>query len=112
MKNCGKRVPLVAAENRDKLPLRPGQIVEIANSPLRLLIQSLITLLPLVLGFITGFFLTRHIFPAAGEGARAAGGVFLLFAGGAVTLLLRRHYPPKEITRIKRVMGETSPPGY
>jgi positive regulator of sigma E activity len=86
MKDCHKHKILVAVENRDTLPLEPGQIVETENSPHDLFRQGLIVFLPLVLGFLTGFLLIRFFFPAAGEGAMAAGGAFLLFAAGAATL--------------------------
>jgi hypothetical protein len=105
MKDCHKRGILVAAENRDILLLKPGQIVETENSPRGLVLQGLSTLLPLVLGFVAGFSLTQSLFPFAGEGARAAGGVILLFTGGLVTLLIRRRYPAREINRIKRIVA-------
>ncbi|MDR2258193.1 MAG: SoxR reducing system RseC family protein [Treponema sp.] len=103
LKDCHRGV-LVTAENRDTLSLEPGQMVETENSPQGLLFQGLSTLLPPVLGFITGYALIQVLFPAAGEGARAAGGAFLLFAAGAVTFLIRRRYPAKETSRVKRVI--------
>jgi positive regulator of sigma E activity len=108
LKDCGKR-GVVVVENQDALPLKPGQMVETGHSPRSLLFQGLAALLPLVLGFTAGFFLTHRLFPSAGEGARAAGGVFLLFAGGAAALLIRRRYPAKETSRIKRIITGDQP---
>jgi sigma-E factor negative regulatory protein RseC len=104
MKDCHKPGVLMTAENRDTLSLKPGQLVETEHSPRGLLLQGLIVLLPPVMGFIAGYALVRAAFPAAGEGARAAGGAFLLFAGGTLTFLFRRRYPAKETNRIKRVI--------
>ncbi|MDR0623544.1 MAG: SoxR reducing system RseC family protein [Treponema sp.] len=105
MKDCHKRGVLAAAENRDTLSLKPGQMVETGYSPQDLLLQGLSTLLPPALGFIAGYVLVHALFPASGEGARAAGGAFLLFAAGAVTFLIRRRYPAKEMNRITRVIA-------
>jgi positive regulator of sigma E activity len=110
MKDCHKHKVLVAVENRDTLPLEPGQMVETEHSPYGLLCQGLITLLPLVLGFLAGFLFIRFFFPAAGEGAMAAGGAFFLFAAGAAVLLIHRRYPAKEINRIKQVIAGGSRP--
>jgi positive regulator of sigma E activity len=105
MKGCHKRGVLAAAENRDALPLKPGQLVETGQAPRGLLLQGLGAFLPLVLGFIAGYAVVHALFPAAGEGARAAGGALCLFAGGTLAFLFRRRYPAKEITRIKRVIA-------
>jgi hypothetical protein len=61
-------------------------------------------LLPLLAGFLAGFFLVHGLFPAAGEGARAAGGALGLFLCGALAFLIRRRYPPREINRITRLI--------
>jgi positive regulator of sigma E activity len=105
LKDCHKRGVLVTAENRGALVLGPGQMVETENSPRSLLLQALSALLPPALGFTAGYALIRAAFPAAGEGARAAGGALLLFATAAAALLFRRRYPAKETTLIKRIIA-------
>jgi hypothetical protein len=59
------------------------------SSPAALAKEGLITILPLALGFIAGFFLTRFIFPQAGDAAKAAGGVVGLFASALVCYFVR-----------------------
>jgi hypothetical protein len=104
MKMCRHGRVLVAAVNPGGLPLSPGQIVETEDSPPGLLRQGLGALLPLPAGFLAGFFLIRGFFPAAGEGTCAAGGVLGLFVGGALTFLIRRRHPPRDISRIARII--------
>jgi hypothetical protein len=104
MKKCHGDRFLAAAVNPEKLPLSPGQVVETVNSPPGLLVQGLAVFLPLLAGFLAGFFLIRGIFPAAGEGARAAAGVLGLFLGGILTILSRRRYPVRETNRITRII--------
>jgi sigma-E factor negative regulatory protein RseC len=104
--DCKNRLSLFTAENPQNLPLAPGQLVEAANSPALLLRQGLLALLPPLIGFIAGFFLTGLFFPVAGEGAKAAGGAFLLFAAGAGCYLLQRRSPPGQtVYRITRIIG-------
>ncbi|MDR2020113.1 MAG: SoxR reducing system RseC family protein [Treponema sp.] len=107
-KNCHEGRGLISAENRDNLPLLPGQLVETENSPVGLVFQGLSALLPLLAGFLAVFFLTGGLFPAAGEEARAAGGLFGLFAGGGLTLLIRRRYPARAKNRITRIVDTTN----
>ncbi|MDR1277577.1 MAG: SoxR reducing system RseC family protein [Treponema sp.] len=104
MKKCRAGRFLAAAANPEKLPLSPGQVVETVNSPPGLLLQGLAVFLPLAAGFLAGFFLIRGIFPAAGEGARAAAGALGLFLGGILTILSRRRYPVRETNRITRII--------
>jgi positive regulator of sigma E activity len=111
LKKCGDGRVLTAALNPEKLPLSPGQLVEAESSPPGLLIQALAAILPPAAGFLAGFFLVRGLFPAAGEGARAAAGALGLFFGGALAFLIRRRRPPGEITRITRIIGPAAPPG-
>lgn len=106
VKNCPKGRVLVSAENRNNLPLSPGQLVEAGNSPRGLAAQGLSALLPLFLGFLAGFFLTGRIFHSAGEGALAAGGALGLFAGGGLMLLIRRRCLPGEKNSITRIIPE------
>jgi positive regulator of sigma E activity len=105
MKQCHKGRVLVSAAPPEQLPLSPGQIVETVNSPPGLLFQGLAVFLPPLAGFLAGLFLVRSAFPAAAEGARAAGGVLGLFLGGALTVLIRRRYPARAITRISRIIN-------
>jgi positive regulator of sigma E activity len=104
LKSCHEGRILVSAANPQKLPLRPGQMVETENSPPGLLFQSLAAILPLPAGFLAGFLLISGLFPAAGEGARAAAGALGLFLGGALALVIRRR-PPRDINRVKRVIA-------
>ena len=103
-KNCPEGRVLISAENRDNLPLSPGQVVEAENSPPGLVLQGFLALFPLFLGFLAGFLLTGGLFPSAVDGARAAGGALGLFAGGGLTLLVRRRYPAREKNRITRII--------
>jgi hypothetical protein len=81
-------------------------MVEAGISPPDLAVQGLFACLPLFAGFLAGFFLISGAFPSAGEGARAAGGALGLFAGGGLTLLIRRRYPPRKKNSITRILSE------
>jgi positive regulator of sigma E activity len=105
MKKCHDGRVLTTALNPEKLPLSPGQMVEAESSPPGLLLQTLAAVLPLPAGFLAGFFLVRGLFPAAGEGARAAAGALGLLLGGLLTFLIRRRYPPRQINRITRIIA-------
>jgi positive regulator of sigma E activity len=98
---CEAKPVSVDAENPLNLPLKPGQAVEIESG--RLLSQALAALLPLPAGFAVGFFLVSLLFPAAGEPARAAGGVFCLFAAAAACCLFRRRYPSRNRPHVVRI---------
>lgn len=106
VKNCPEGRVLINAENRDNLPLSPGQLVETEDSPLDLIFQGFSALFPLCLGFLAGFFLVSGLFPSLGEETRAAGGVLGIFAGGGLTLLVRRRYPFHKKNRITRIISE------
>ena len=71
---------LITAENPGTLPLETGQRVEVEASGTSLLHQAITAFLPPTLAFIAGFFITRRLFPEAGEAAAAFAGVILLFA--------------------------------
>jgi sigma-E factor negative regulatory protein RseC len=79
-------------------------MVEAGISPPDLAVQGFSALLPLLAGFLAGFFLSGGIFPSAGEGAWTAGGALGLFAGGGLALLIRRRRPSRRKTSILRVL--------
>jgi hypothetical protein len=93
---------LFTAENRDRLPLKPGQRVEIETPRLPLLKQTLGAILPLFPGFAGGWALGGFFLP--GEAGRALAGVLGLFAAGAGVYLLRRRFPVKTLPRIRRAL--------
>jgi positive regulator of sigma E activity len=99
---CGRRSRLVAAENRENLPLKPGQLVETAQETGAALRQGILALIPPAAGFAAGFVLAGLVSPE--EGARAAGGVLLMAVGAAVCCLLRRRFPPREKTFVSRIL--------
>jgi positive regulator of sigma E activity len=106
---CEAKPVLLAAENPLGLPLKPGQTVEIESG--RFLSQALAALLPLPAGFAAGYFLVPRLFPAAGDPARAAGGVLCLIAAAAVCCLFRRRYPPRNRPRIAGFKKTNEPEG-
>ena len=72
-RDCRKKTSLVQAENRNGLPLSPGQTVT-AVFPLRsVLIQSSEAIFPPVLGFFAGYLIPAA--GGAGEGWRIGGGL-------------------------------------
>jgi sigma-E factor negative regulatory protein RseC len=66
------------AANPLGLPLNPGQTEETEIPPRVLAVQAVSALLPPVLGFIAGFFITALVFPGSGDPARSAGGALLM----------------------------------
>jgi sigma-E factor negative regulatory protein RseC len=92
--------------NRDGLDLVHGQRVETGSAPRSLFAQGAAALIPPLLGFIAGFFLSGKIFPLSGEGLRAACGVLLLFAAAFGFYFFRRRFPPKDLPRILRVLPD------
>jgi sigma-E factor negative regulatory protein RseC len=100
---CKVKEHTYSAENPTGLDLQPGQLVE-TEAAASAVKQGLIVLLPPILGFIAGYVLTGAIFPAAGDPARAAGGVLLLFVAAFAIYFIRRRFPPKTIRRVIRVV--------
>ena len=86
---CKNGEGFLTAENPAALPLKQGQTVEV-KAPGVPVGQTLIVLLPPILGFIAGFFLARLLFPEAGEGAFAGMGVIFLFAAAFIVYKARR----------------------
>jgi hypothetical protein len=99
---CTKRSGIFTVENRENLPIAPGQIVETAPSPGRTVLQGFFALFPPAAGFAAGFFLTGFLTTA--EGAKAAGGILLMAAGGLACYFIRRLFPPREAV-IKRIVA-------
>jgi positive regulator of sigma E activity len=100
---CGKIAPVKAEKTRNR-ELSPGQFVETGVSGKTLLTQTLGALLPPATGFTGGYLATTLIFPSLGEASRAAIGLILLFAGAAGFYVFRRHFPPKTLPRIVRIL--------
>ena len=93
------------AENIKALPLEIGQTVELIRPEAPIVKQSIIALLPPVLGFILGYFLTRQFFPNVSEAAAVFGGVVKLFLTAFIVYKLRKYFPVKEYMRyVERVI--------
>jgi positive regulator of sigma E activity len=101
--DCKKIAPL-EAEKAPDMELAPGQLVETGAGKKALFTQALGALLPPLAGFAGGYLAAARCFPSRGEGFRAAGGVFLLFAGAAVFYAFRRRFPSRNLPRILRVL--------
>ncbi|MDR2370624.1 MAG: SoxR reducing system RseC family protein [Treponema sp.] len=99
---CKKRPVFFTVENRENLPLVPGQMVETASGPGRAVLQGFFALLPPAAGFAAGYVLSGFL--TAAEGAKAAGGVLLMAAGGLACCFIRRLFPPGERAVIKRII--------
>jgi sigma-E factor negative regulatory protein RseC len=92
------------AENSAGLALRPGQLVE-TETAASAFKQGLAVLLPLPLGFITGYVITGLVFPSVSESSQAAGGVLLLFAAAFAVYFIRHRFPPKNVRRVIRIVS-------
>ena len=102
---CKKGRGLITTENPSALPLETGQRVEVELPGLSLLQQALAAFLPPILAFTMGFFLTRRLFPEAGEGAAAFAGVIFLFAAAFVVYRARKKSNVKSEFCITRVIS-------
>jgi sigma-E factor negative regulatory protein RseC len=95
--------------NPRRLPLTVGELVETETpAPLK---QILGTLLPPILGFIAGYVLTGLCFPVAGDPAKAAAGVLLMFLSGAVRFLIRKRLGPGGLPEVTRVVDDGAASG-
>jgi hypothetical protein len=101
---CNQDPAPIKVEKERKLDLTPGQLVETGGNGKALFAQALAAFLPLPAGFITGYLGLPLIFPSVGESPRAAAGALLLFAAAAGFYAFRRHFPPKTLPRIVRVL--------
>jgi hypothetical protein len=101
---CKKGFAPVQAEREGTMDLAPGQLVETGGNGKTLFAQALGAFLPLPVGFITGYLGTALLFPATGEGPRAAAGALLLFVAAAGFYVFRRRFPPKALPRILRIL--------
>ena len=95
----------ITAENPVALPLETGQKVEIEAPGISLMQQAIIAFLPPIMAFIVGFFLTRQLFPEAGEGAAAFAGLILLFTAAFVVYMVRKKSNAKSGFYITRILG-------
>jgi MYXO-CTERM domain-containing protein len=87
---CPQNRRVVRAEN----PRPPsGQMAEAEISRPSLVREALMSLLPPILGFIAAYILTGLLF-AAGEEARAAGGLLGLLGAAFLFYRIRRRFPP------------------
>ena len=96
---CKSKRSFINAINPKALPLAIGQTVEFRAPDVSILGQSVTALLPPVLGFILGFFLTRFLFPNTSEGAAVFMGVIKLFITAFIVYKLRKKFPAKEHPR-------------
>ena len=105
---CKNGAGFITAENPEGLSLKTGQIVEVCTVNASLLGQTLIALLPPILGFLLGFNLSRLVFPfpTAPDGASAGMGLLFLFAAAFVVYLIRKKHPAGKGYKITRVLGE------
>jgi positive regulator of sigma E activity len=97
---CKKRAGFFTVENRENLPLVPGQMVETASGSGKTILQGFFALLPPAAGFAAGYVLSGFL--GAAEGAKAAGGILLMAAGGFACYFIRRR--PRERAVIKRII--------
>ena len=96
---------VLRAENKKGLQLEVGQTVELKSPETPILGQAAAAVLPPVLGFITGFFLTTFLFPEAGEAAAPFTGIILLFASAFIVYRLRKKHPIKEyLPSVERII--------
>ena len=101
---CKKNGSSVCAENPKALSLSIGQMVEAEAGGKDLALEAFSALLPPILGFIAGFFLTRLSFPAAGEGEAAGAGVIMLFAAAFAFYRIRKKSPAKSRFMVTRII--------
>jgi positive regulator of sigma E activity len=97
---CPQNRRVFRAENPRGLSLSPGQMAEAEISRPSLVREALMSLLPPILGFIAAYVLTGLF--AAGEAARAAGGLLGLLGAAFLLYRLRRRFPPGTAFRILR----------
>ncbi|MDR1587637.1 MAG: SoxR reducing system RseC family protein [Treponema sp.] len=104
-RECKKHPSPVAAENRRNIYIEPGLLVETGVPAAALFREISTAVLPLLLGFIAGYFLAGYFFPSAAEASRAAAGLLLLFISAAAAFLVRRRRPAKTRLEIRRVIS-------
>ena len=95
---------LLTAENKFGLPIENGQIVEVETEAAALLPQAITALLPPVLGFLTGFILTRLLLPGAGEAVAAFIGLALLFGAARAVYKAKGKKPGETSYTITRII--------
>jgi positive regulator of sigma E activity len=109
---CRARRDLITAENRARLPLSPGQVVETEFPRRFALAQGILVFLPPMAAFAAVWAVTGRFFPELPEPPRAFCGVIALVAVSALICLLRRFFPSSALPRVKRILsGPGSPDG-
>ncbi|MDR1948133.1 MAG: SoxR reducing system RseC family protein [Spirochaetaceae bacterium] len=88
------------AENPNRLPLAPGQLVETELPPGAALREGFFTIIPPIASCIAAFLLSGLVFPGLGDPPRAVIGLFVLFGTAVAFYLFRRRFPSKTIPRI------------
>jgi sigma-E factor negative regulatory protein RseC len=96
----------VTAANPLRLPLEPGQVVEMETPSSSALTQALSALLSPLLGFTMGFFLTGILFSASGEPARSAAGAVCMFLSALGFYYYRRKNPVKTTPGVVRILSK------
>jgi sigma-E factor negative regulatory protein RseC len=101
---CKKNPSPVTAENRNRLYLEPGLLVETGIPAITLFREISTAILPPLLGFAAGYFLAG-LLPSASDASCAAGGLLLFFVSAAAACLVRRRHPAKTRLEIRRVIA-------
>jgi positive regulator of sigma E activity len=101
---CSRQPHLIAARNRTRWKLFPGQIVETETAKKSLVKQICSSLLPLLIGFITGYMISGIFLHVSGDNTRMAAGVVGLFIAGFVMYALRKRFPTNGYPSIIRVL--------
>ena len=102
---CKSGGGFITAENPKALPLKTGQMVEVAAPGAGIFRQALTAFLPPALGFVAGYTLSRLLFPKAGEGLFAFIGAAFLFIAAFIVYWARKKFPAKReytVTKIVR----------
>jgi sigma-E factor negative regulatory protein RseC len=84
-----------------KCKARQGSKTE--TTPSSMAIQAISALLPPILGFIAGFFLTALAFPGSGDPARSAGGALLMILSALAVYLYRRKNPVNTSPKVVQI---------
>ncbi len=101
---CKGNGNLYIAKNSLHLPLKEGQTVEVENKTSTSFIQGIEVLLPPVLLFILGYFLTSKIVPDSSDDVRVGIGVAALFLGFFMMYWIRKLIPSQGAPVITRIV--------
>lgn len=105
---CHVNCRIVQADNVQALPLSVGLWVELDNPTKNIVLQGIAVLLPPIVFFIAGYFITMLILPTSGDEVRAAIGAVSLFIGFFAVYWLRKVLPASSGPRVIRVVEPPS----